>query len=80
MYSPSTSVSAANPITILIILASMYIGPYNCVPALFPKYVYPPARLRDSGATRQATSLLHDRIMSLALYLYMIVAFLLLAM
>ena len=36
MYSPRTSASVADPITVLIIFASTYIGPLNCGPSLLP--------------------------------------------
>ena len=37
IYNLPTSASAADPITPLIIFASTYIGPLNCVPSLLPK-------------------------------------------
>ena len=37
VYIPPTLALAADPITALIIFASTYIGPLNCVPSLLPK-------------------------------------------
>ena len=37
IYNPPTLASAADPITALVIFASTYTGPLNCVPSQLPK-------------------------------------------
>ena len=37
MYNPPTLASAADPISVLIIFASTYTGPLNCILTLLPK-------------------------------------------